>query len=243
MIGVVEGDEALGMLGGLEDRAGVLDADDLVARGVEDQQSLAELSQFLGAVLVGDVIEKLLPDAERPSHEQHLRLALGLDLRPLVGEEMGDMGRIGGRADGGDGNRFRHTMGGGQHGRAAEAVADQDLRRHVVIAQEVGGLHQILDIRGEVGVGEIALAGAEAGEIEAQDGDAVARQLFGNSAGRKDILRAGEAMCEQREGARLAFRQFEPPRQGRTLRAGECELLEAGRHHRAPRPCHARIAP
>ena len=48
-------------------------------------------------------------------------------------------------------------------------------------------------------MGEIALAGAEAGEIEAQDGDAVTRQPFGDSAGREDVLRAGEAMGEQRD--------------------------------------------
>ena len=65
----------------------------------------------------------------------------------------------------------------------------------------------------EVGVGEIAPAGAEAGEIEAQHRDAVTRQLLGDAAGSEDVLRAGEAVREQREGARLAVRQFEPARQ------------------------------
>jgi hypothetical protein len=79
-------------------------------------------------------------------------------------------------------------------------------------------------------------------KIEAQHGDAVARQRLGDAAGGEDILRAGEAMGEQGEGPRFARRQFETAGQRSALRAGECELLEASRHRRAPRPCHAWIA-
>jgi hypothetical protein len=132
----------------------------------------------------------------------------------------------------------------GQHRRAAEVWRTGKFGPGLVgtCQQEVGGLHEVLDVGAEVGVGEIAPAGAEAGEIEAQHRDAVACQLLGDAAGREDVLRAGEAVGEQREGARLAFRQFEPACQRGALRAGEGELLEAGRHRRAPRPCHARIA-
>ena len=69
----------------------------------------------------------------------------------------------------------------------------------IVVPQEVRGLHQILDVRGEVGMGEITLAGAEAGEIETQDGDAVSRKPFGDSAGREYVLRASETMGEERK--------------------------------------------
>src|SRR5262249_25535379 len=99
----------------------------------------------------------------------------------------------------------------------SEAVADQDLRRHVAVTQEVGCLHEVSDIRGEVGVGEIASAGAQSGKIEAQHGDAMASQTFGDTASGEDVLRAGEAVREQSEGARLVLRQFESARQGRAL--------------------------
>ena len=56
-----------------------------------------------------------------------------------------------------------------------EAVPDQDRRRFAGISQMVGGPHEIGDIRGEGGVGEIAFAGAEAGEVEPQHRDALGR--------------------------------------------------------------------
>ncbi len=39
----------------------------------------------------------------------------------------------------------------------------------------IGGGDEIVDIGGKRGVGEFAFAGAEAGEVEAQHGDAVER--------------------------------------------------------------------
>jgi hypothetical protein len=58
MIGVIQRHEALGMLGGLEDQAGILDSDRLVARCMKNQQRLAELFQLVGVVVGCDVIEK-----------------------------------------------------------------------------------------------------------------------------------------------------------------------------------------
>ena len=66
--------------------------------------------------------------------------------------------------------------GGGQNRGAAEAVADQDRGRFSGLAQMVGGPHEIGDVGGEGGVGEIAFAGAEAGEVEPQHRDAFGRQ-------------------------------------------------------------------
>src|SRR5580700_6778704 len=48
---------------------------------------------------------------------------------------------------------------------AAEAVPDQDRGCHKRRPQMIGGGDQIVDIGGERGVGELALAGAEPGEI------------------------------------------------------------------------------
>ena len=74
---------------------------------------------------------------------------------------------------------------GGQHRGAAEAVPDQDRGRAMHLAQMVGGRDQIGDVGGERRVGELAFAGAEAGEIEAQHRDAARRQPFGDALGRE----------------------------------------------------------
>ena len=81
----------------------------------------------------------------------------------------------------------------------------------------VGGAHEIGDVGGKRRIGEIALAGAEAGEVEPQHGDAPGRERHGDALGRQHILAAGEAMREQRIGRNLAV--------GRIERGGELMAL------------------
>ena len=126
----------------------------------------------------------------------HLDLALGLDLIDLILEQADDMRRIVGRGDGDHGARVGDAVRGGQHRAAAQAVADQDRRRAVHLAQMIGGGDQILDVRRKMRVGEFAFAAAEPGEIEAQHGDAVDRQPLGDALGGKVVLAAGETVRE-----------------------------------------------
>ena len=92
--------------------------------------------------------------------------------------------------------------------------------------QMIGRGDQIVDIRGECGVGEFALAGAEPGEIEAQHRDAVQLEPLGDMPRRPIALAAGEAMREQRHRAdrrhpadRAARRAFDPAHwENRTVR-------------------------
>ncbi len=42
--------------------------------------------------------------------------------------------------------------------------------------QVSGGVHQIFDVRGEVGVGKLPFRRPQSGEVEAQDSDASRRQ-------------------------------------------------------------------
>ncbi len=99
----------------------------------------------------------------------------------MFGEHVSDVSGIGWRRDGDNGLGFRHLFGGGEDRCAAEAVADQDRGRLSYLAQMVGGLYEIGDIRRERAIGEIALAGAEASEVEAQHGDALERQRRGDT--------------------------------------------------------------
>ena len=85
VIGTGERDEALRMLGGREDVRGVVDADGVVGRRMEDQQRLAQLGDAFGQLLLGHVVEEFAADAERPAGERDLDLAVladGIELAP-----------------------------------------------------------------------------------------------------------------------------------------------------------------
>ena len=79
------------------------------------------------------------------------------------------MAHVGGRADGHNNLGFRNVRGCGEHRGAAKGVADQDSRRGEVVAQKGGGTDQILDVGGEVGVGELTFRRSQPREIETQD--------------------------------------------------------------------------
>ena len=228
VVGVVEGDEALGVLGGGEDGGGVVDADDRVQRGVEDEECAAEIADGVRSSLAGgDVLEKGALDGEGAAAERHLGLALGLDVGERAAEIVGDVGRVGGGADGDDGLGAGDLAGGGEHGGTAQAVADQDAWRQAALLEVGGGARQVLDVGAEVGVGELALAVAEAGEVEAQHGDAEACQALGDAAGGGDVLRAGEAVGEEGGGDGLAVGQVEPGGEHVARVAGEVDPLAA----------------
>src|SRR5262249_46789627 len=124
--------------------------------------------------------------------------------------------------------RLCHFGGGGEHRRAAEAVADEDCGRAGAAAQLVRGRDQIGDVGGRGGVGEFALARTEAGEVEAQHGDAERGQAVGNALGGPDVLAAGKAVRKQRVGARLLAGAVE--QRGKLLSVGIGKIEALSRH-------------
>ena len=160
----------------------------------------------------------------RPASETSTSPVLA-DVLDAILEKAGDMRRIGGGRDGDDGLGLGDLRGGSEDGGAAQAVADQDRRRLSGLAQMIGGADEIGDVGGKGRVGEIALAGAEAGEIEPQHRDAFQGQRGRNSFRRQHILAAGEAMREQRVGNRFALRQIERGRELMSAFAGELETF------------------
>ena len=206
---------------------GVVDADQIVGRRMKHQQRLAQRGEAFVELFLGNVIEEFALDGERPPGELHLHLALFLNRINMLLEQAGDMRRIVGRGDGHHRARLGYAMRGRQHRAAAEAVADQDRRRHVHLAQMVGGGDEIVDVGGKMRVGEFTFAGAQAGKIEAQHGDAVDGQPLGYAPGGEVILAAGEAMREQRIGRRLAQRQIERGGERLALGVGEIEAFAA----------------
>ena len=61
-------------------------------------------------------------------------------------------------------------------------------------AQMVRGRDEVVDVGGEVGVGKVAFAGPQAGEVEPQHRDTSGSKCFGYAFGRSALLAAGEAV-------------------------------------------------
>ena len=189
-------------------------------------------------ILLGDVVEQRAANTERPAVERDLDLALAGDLGDAVAEQTGDVRRIERRIDRYHGARLGDAVRGSEHRGAAETVTDQDRRRRQRLPQMIGGSDQIVDIRGESGVGELAFAGAEPGEIETQHGDAVKLQALGDVVRRPVVLAAGEAMREQRDRARRAIGPVE--QRGKLLTLG-VRKIEPFRPALAPPEAVAKI--
>src|SRR5262249_6678932 len=116
----------------------------------------------------------------------------------------------------------------GEHGGAAETVADEDRRRLRPAAQLVRGGDEIADVGGKRRVGELTLTGAEPGEVEAQHGDAERGEPFGHALGGVGVLAAGKAVRKQRIGARLAGGASE--QRGKVRPPGLRGIEAPGRH-------------
>src|ERR1700732_796356 len=78
-------------------------------------------------IVFGDVVEKLAFDVKRPTGQRDFDLAVFANVLDTIGEQAGDMRRIGRGGDGDDGPGVRNLRGRGQYRGAAEAVADQDV--------------------------------------------------------------------------------------------------------------------
>src|SRR5215469_7878602 len=76
MIGVIERDEALRMLGGHKYRRGILDADHRITRRVHNQQRLTERANSIFQPVLLGVRDKTAPNAELAPRQRHLCLTL-----------------------------------------------------------------------------------------------------------------------------------------------------------------------
>ncbi len=110
-------------------------------------------------------------------------------------------------------------------------MADDQFGGGELGAQKVGGGDQVVDVGGEIAVGELALAAAEAGEVEAQHGDPGLRQCLRDERSGAGVLGAGKAMREQGIGHRISFRQVEAGRQ--TIAGAGVEVDRVARHEEA----------
>jgi hypothetical protein len=190
---------------------------------VAHQKRLLELCQTIKEVLPRDIVEELLGDGEGATRQRNLRYSLLIDLRQIGGEIMRDMGCRGWRTDRDDARRFRHVRRRGKHRRPAQAMADQQRRRGVILSQIIGCRDKILNVGREIGSSRSHLAAADPGEVEPQHCNTPSGKSIGDSRCRKGVLATGEAVREQRKRARLD-RQIKTSRKIAPRRTGKLDL-------------------
>ena len=82
-----------------------------------------------------------------------------------------------------------------------------------MFTQPASSADEIVDIRREVRIGKFAFARAETSEIEPQDREPLFDETTADTTRRKEILRAREAVREQRERQRWPDREIKACRQ------------------------------
>lgn len=133
--------------------------------------------------------------------------------------------RLIGCTDRSDSACFRYTRGGGEHGRPAQAVPDQQLRCAETLTHKVCGCNQVGNIGGEIRVRKVAAAATEPGEIESQHRNALRCKFTADVSRRKAVLRARETVREQRVSARGADRTIQACGKRLSACAAETKLI------------------
>src|SRR5579871_421539 len=226
MIGGVERDEALRMPRCQEDLGRVVDADDRIQGRMHDEEGAAKVANARLQRLHPDVVEEGLRDLEGPAADIDRGAPVRLDgFHPCFAQQVSNVRWLGRRAQGDD-RAHRGDIGGRrEHGRAAQAVPDEEGRREPSGGHALRGGYQILDVGGEAGRAEVALALAQAREVEANDADADRGQRAADEHRGLARLVAGEAVGEERIGVRRPVRAIQAARQLQALGVLEFEGL------------------
>lgn len=197
MVGIIQGNKALGVLCSLVDGGCFADIHHLVHRRVKDDQRLTKVADVVRGIPFHQVIQHLRFYIERPAGQGDLGLT---ELMNLVGLAVEQMLNAIGRGRGANcGNRLHgwHALRGRQYCRTAQAMAYNDAGRLVVLFEKLTGRQQILDVGGKTGIAEISVTAAEPGEIKPQYANTMLRQSPADTGGGGNILSTGKAMGEQ----------------------------------------------
>lgn len=118
------------------------------------------------AVLTGNIVQKLLFDAEFSSGNRDIGRPRRLDFRCHSLQQTAHMRRIVRRADRGHCRRFRNLFRRSQDGRSPQTVTDQNTGSLMVLTQPRSRRDEIGDIGGKIRVGKISFARAQTGKIK-----------------------------------------------------------------------------
>ena len=126
MVCAFEADETLGMFGRAEQRAGVLDPDDCIGGGMQEQQRALQSPDLLQQVDILDPFEEIAAEREIAAADRDLALAFLADRLEIAVDPLEHMRHIAGRADGGDRGDLveAQIIRRRQHRRTAKAVSD-----------------------------------------------------------------------------------------------------------------------
>lgn len=169
---VVGVDEEIGLLGwrAAEKICAALSMETLVGGRVQDQQCPPQETTCSSRFALGDVVEEVAADAEHPTAQADLALTVRPDGVDRVGEEVVTWPGSAGAP------MVTTAVASGIRDAAASTAAPPRLcpisNAGSLLGgpQVVSGGDQVVDVGGKVGVGEVALAGAQAGEVEPQHG-------------------------------------------------------------------------
>lgn len=126
----------------------------------------AQVGDTRGRVLIAHVVQELLLESERSSSELNDGLAVFLDARQVSVKVVQDVRRIEPSADDGHGAALSNALG-GSHGRSASRrVAHERGRRADRRPQMVRRGDEVLDVRREARVGELAVARSQSSKVE-----------------------------------------------------------------------------
>ena len=148
------------------------------------------------------------------------RLALGLDPLHQGVVVVLDVAGVVRRPDAGHRRDRRTLVGGGDHGRPAEGVPDEQPHLAARVVHELHRADGVGDLVGERPVAPVALGVAQTEVVEAQHADALAGQLLADPARGRAVLAEGEAVGEDAPAAHLAFGEIDETRQGGSGGAG-----------------------
>jgi hypothetical protein len=230
VVSTVQRHKAFGMLCRAEYLRGVVDADGLIQRCMKHHQCPLQPGDLPGEINAAHVIEELLADGERPAGKGDFGLSGLLDLIEVGGEILDHVFGVSRGANGCHQARLGHMTGCCEDRGTAKAVPDKQCRCRAGFAQPVSCSHQVLNIGGEIGIGELSFTGPQTGEIETQGGNTMFCQRSRDAAGSEDVLRAGEAMGKQRIGPRLDGWQVEARSQRVAQRTGELDTFGFNGH-------------
>ena len=129
------------------------------------------------------------------------------------------------RADAGHRRDRRTVVGGGDHGRSAERMSDEQPDLAARVVHELHRADGVGDLVRERPVAPVPLGVAQAEVVEAQHADALAGQLLADPARGRAVLAEREAVGEDAPPAHLAFGEIDETRQRGPGGAGEADAL------------------
>lgn len=233
MVGTVERDKALGMTGGFEDAPRMVDLDHLVGGRVQHQERPPESADALALTLPGEIVDQRPANTKRTAGERHVGFLRRGKLGRRGQKRLLEMLGLGRRADRHHRLDLGDPTGHREDGGPAEAVPDQEIGGPPTVPQKVDRGAQVLQIGREVGVGEIALAFPQTGEVKAKDLEPLLDQRPGDPHDRLQVLRAGKAMGKKGEPPGGFAGGIETRGELLTARAGESHSLGHQKNLRA----------